>query len=189
MKKRRRRGPSRDRDQQLWLFQVKEVVLAPKVKGKIDVTSRLSVYQADWIGANFLATLADKKDRSWKGSINLYDVKQWIGANGKASPDINDGKDWIKYWGNVEADSYKMTRSAVHRRRIASGGQLSRMPMQPAGLGNWIFPPRGRAGFPALPRRHQFVSGRSRPALRPSIARRSAISNWLRGRIDMTAGN
>ena len=166
------------------VFQVKEVVLTPKLKGKIDVTSRLNVYQADWIGSNFLASLSDKKDRSWKGSINLYDVKQWIGANGKPSPDINDSKTWIKYWGNVEIDSYKMTAPFIGAGLRQVGNFNHELSPQ-----DWQmeFPPqaepvfqRSRVGV------NSYLAGPGQPfdQYRETIA----YSDWLRGRTDLTVG-
>jgi hypothetical protein len=167
------------------VFQVKEVVLAPKVKGKIDVTSRLSVYQSDWIGSSFLATLVDKKDRSWKGAINLYDVKQWIGTNGKASPDVNNAKEWIKFWGNVETDSYKMTAPFVAAGLRQVGSFTHECNPQDWQLD---FPPqaepvfqRSRVGV------NSYLAGPGQPfdQYRETIG----YSDWLRGRVDMTVGN
>lgn len=165
-------------------FQVKEVLLAPKLRGQIDVTSRLSVYQADWIGSNFLASLSDKKDRSWKGSINLYDVKQWIGASGKPAPDVNDGKEWIKYWGSVETDSYKATAPFVAAALRQVGSFTHECNPQ-----DWQmdFPPqaepvfqRSRVGI------NSYLAGPGQPfdQYRETIA----YSDWVRGRIDLTAG-
>ncbi|MBS0262705.1 MAG: terpene cyclase/mutase family protein [Planctomycetes bacterium] len=91
------------------VFQVKDVVVNPaKLSGTIHVTSRATVYQADWVGTNFLVSLANKTGRSWQGAVNLYDVKNWIGAGGKSVPEISSGKDWLKYWGNTETNSFKV---------------------------------------------------------------------------------
>ena len=51
------------------VFQVKEVLITPKLKGSVDVTSRLCVYQADTMGSNLLASASDTKGRSWKGAL------------------------------------------------------------------------------------------------------------------------
>lgn len=166
------------------VFQVKEVVLAPKLKGKIDVTSRLTVYQADWIGSTFLASLSDKKDRSWKGSINLYDVKQWIGANGKPSPDVSDSKQWIKYWGNAETDSYKMTAPFIGAGLRQVGNFNHECSPQ-----DWQmeFPPQAEAVFQrSRVGVNSYLAGPGQPfdQYRETIA----YSEWLRGRTDLTAG-
>jgi hypothetical protein len=165
------------------VFQVKEVVLAPKLKGKIAVSSRVSVYQADAIGLNFLAGPGDKKDRSWRGSVNLYDVKQWVGANGKPG-DVADAKDWLKFWGNAETESYKMNAPFISAslRQLGSfthecspqDWQLDLPPQAEAVL------TRSRVGI------NSYLSGPGQPfdQYRETIG----YSDWLRGRADLTAG-
>jgi hypothetical protein len=88
------------------VFQVKEVMPTPKITGKIEVTSRLSVFQADWVGSSLLPSANDTKGRSWKGTLNIYDVKQWVGSGGKAVAGATDYKGWRKLWGNSETESF-----------------------------------------------------------------------------------
>ena len=103
------------------VIQVKDVITSPKASGQIEVTSRLSVYQADWIGANFLSGPSETKGRSWKGTLNLYDVKQWVGAAGKpAAAGIKDVRGWIKLWGNVESDSFNRLAPFVGLRQLGN---------------------------------------------------------------------
>jgi hypothetical protein len=166
------------------VFQVKDVLLSPKLTGKIDVTSRLSVYQADWIGSTFLASLTDKKDRSWKGSVNLYDVKQWIGANGKPLPGVNDAKEWIKYWGHRETDSHKMTAPFIAAGLRQVGSFTHECSPQ-----DWVmdFPPQAEPVFQRLRVGvNSYLAGPGQPfdQYRETIA----YSEWLRGRTDLTAG-
>lgn len=89
------------------LIQTKEVVSAPKLIGKIDVACYRSALQADWIGSNFLAVAAGAKDRTWKGTANIYDVKQWVGFNGAANAAVKDDKTWNTFWGGTDKGSYK----------------------------------------------------------------------------------
>jgi hypothetical protein len=102
------------------VFQVKEVIVSPKLKGTVDVVSRLCVYQGDWLGSNFVAGASDVKGRSWKGSLNIYDVKQWIGASGKAAGNIKDVRAWIALWGNVESDSFNRIAPFVGLRQVGN---------------------------------------------------------------------
>jgi hypothetical protein len=88
------------------VVQAKEVLQCPKVNGSIDVTSDRSVFRADWIASTLLSA-ADKRDgRSWNGSFNLYDVKQWVGANGKPVGSIKDAKSWVAFWDKGEKEAY-----------------------------------------------------------------------------------
>ncbi|MSR57288.1 MAG: hypothetical protein EXS05_06420 [Planctomycetaceae bacterium] len=101
------------------VFQVKEAIVSPKLEGTLDVSSRLCVYQADWIGSNLLAGPSDKKGRSWKGEWNVYDVKQWVGSAGKpAAAGIKDIKGWIKLWGGAESNSYNRVTPFAGRKRM-----------------------------------------------------------------------
>jgi hypothetical protein len=103
------------------VFQTKEVLTCPKLAGQIDVQSRLCVYQADWLGANFLPAPADIRGRSWGGKLNLYDVKQWVGSAGKpAAAGIKDVRGWIKLWGNVESDSFNRIAPFVGLRQLGN---------------------------------------------------------------------
>lgn len=103
------------------VFQTKEVIASPKLAGTIDVSSKLCVYQADWIGANLMPGPSDNKGRSWKGNLNLYDVKQWVGSAGKpVAASLKDVRGWIKFWGNVESDSFNRIAPFVGLRQLGN---------------------------------------------------------------------
>ena len=86
------------------VVQAKEVVESPKVIGSIAVNSTMSVYQAEALGSNFLVTEKDTMTRSWSGSINLYDVKSFIGVAGKPVASITDATTWSAFWKNADKE-------------------------------------------------------------------------------------
>lgn len=165
------------------VFQVKEVLVTPKLKGTVGVTSRLSVYQADTIGANFLASAGDSKGRSWKGALNLYDLKTWVGAGGKAIDTVTDSKSWIKFWGNVETESYKGTASftAAALRQVGSfahevNTQDWQMEFTPTAEAALV---RNRVGI------NSYLAGPGQPydQYRDTIS----YSDWTKGHLDLVA--
>jgi hypothetical protein len=162
-------------------FQVKEVLQTPKLSGKLDVTSRLSVYQADWIASSLLPSPSSTKDRSWKGMLNLYDVKQWAGAGGKASPNVENIKDWRKLWGNAEIDSFKRPVSFMGLRQINSyQHKCSPQDWQlelPADADAILV--RARVGI------NSYVAGPG--ATYDQYRETIAYSDWIKGRLDVTA--
>jgi hypothetical protein len=165
------------------VFQVKEVLVTPNVKGTIDVSSRLCVYQADTIGSNFLVSASEIKGRSWKGALNLYDLKSWIGAGGKALGTVTDAKSWIKFWGNAETESYKGAApfASAGLRQIGSfthevspqDWQLEFPPTAEAAL------VRNRVGI------NSYLAGTGQPfdQYRDTIS----YSDWVKGRLDLAA--
>ena len=165
------------------VFQVKEVLVTPKLKGTVDVTSRLCVYQADTIGSNFLASAGDTKGRSWKGALNLYELKTWVGSGGKAVDTVTDAKGWIKFWGNVESDSYKATAPfvAASLRQIGSfthefSPQDWQMDFSPTAEAMLV---RNRVGI------NSYLAGPGQPfdQYRDTIS----YSDWVKGRLDLAA--
>jgi hypothetical protein len=163
------------------VFQVKEVLQTPKYNGKLAVTSRLSVYQADWIGASLLPSASSTKDRSWSGTLNLYDVKQWVGAAGKASPGAPDFKGWRKLWGNAESDSFSRPVSFMGLRQINSyQHKCSPQDWQldfPADADALLV--RARVGI------NSYLSGPG--ATFDQYRETIAYSDWIKGRLDLTA--
>jgi hypothetical protein len=162
-------------------LQVKDVLQTPKFNGKLDVTSRLSVYQADWIGATLLPSASSTKDRTWRGTLNLYDVKQWAGSGGKASPNATDYKGWRKLWGNAESDSFSRPVSFMGLRQINSyQHKCSPQDWQldlPADADALLT--RARVGI------NTYVTG---PGTTFDQYRETiAYSDWIKGRLDLTA--
>jgi hypothetical protein len=100
--------------------QTKEVIVAPKLTGTLDVNSKLCVFQGDWIGSNLMPAASGTKDRSWKGSLNLYDVKQWVGNSGRSVGNIKDIKGWTQFWGNAEQDSFNRIAPFVGLRQVGN---------------------------------------------------------------------
>ena len=165
------------------VFQVKEVLLTPKLKGTIDVTSRLCVYQADTIGSNFLAAAGDTKGRSWKGALNLYELKAWIGAGGKPVDTVTDVKGWLKLWGDKETESYKGAAPFVAAGLRQVGSFAHEFNLQ-----DWQmdFPPTAEA---ALVRNrvgiNSYLAGPGQPydQYRDTIS----YSDWVKGHLDLAA--
>ncbi len=163
------------------VFQVKELLQTSKFSGKLDVTSRLSVFQADWIGSSLLPSPSSTKNRSWKGTLNLYDVKQWAGAGGKAAPNLSDIKDWRKLWGNAETDSFKRPIAFMGLRQINSYSHK-------CSPQDWQL---------ELPADADPILVRARVGINSSVAGpgttydqyRETItySDWIKGRLDVTA--
>ncbi len=164
-------------------FQAKEVIVAPKLKGTVNVTSRSCVYQADTLGSNFLATAGDSKGRSWKGELNLYELKSWVGAGGKPNDNLTDVKSWIKFWGNAETESYKggVPFSSAGLRQVGSfthefnpqDWQLEFTPTAEAAL------VRNRVGI------NSYLAGPGQPfdQYRDTIS----YSDWSKGRLDLAS--
>ncbi len=70
----------------------------PSVVGQIDIALERSVVHGKSLGLNLLAG-PTKQGRSFRGSKNLYDVKDWVGAKGQRLPEITNQKSWAKFWG------------------------------------------------------------------------------------------
>ncbi|MGE5193007.1 MAG: hypothetical protein ACM3U2_10935, partial [Deltaproteobacteria bacterium] len=176
-----RKSPETSIDISNSVFQVKEVLQTPKFNGKLDVSSRLSVYQADWIGASLLPSPGSTKDRSWKGTLNLYDVKQWAGSDRKASPNAADFKGWRKLWGNTETDSFSRPAPFLGLRQINSySHKCSPQDWQlefPADADATLV--RARVGI------NSYVAGPG--ATFDQYRETIAYSDWIKGRLDLTA--
>jgi hypothetical protein len=163
------------------VFQVKEVLQSPKFNGKLAVNSRLSVFQADWVGASLFPSASSTKDRSWAGTLNLYDVKQWAGAGGKASPSAPDFKGWRKLWGKAETDS--VSRPVNFMALIQSNSYQHKYSAQdwqlnlPADADALLV--RARVGINS----YLAGPGTTFDQYRETIA----YSDWMRGRLDLTA--
>jgi len=100
-------------------FQVRELLHCAKLEGTIEVDARASVFQADWIGSNLLTAADQTRGRGWNGALNLYDVKQWVGAAGKpAGP--KDLKGWLRLWGNTEKDAFARVAPFVGLRQVGN---------------------------------------------------------------------
>jgi hypothetical protein len=163
------------------VFQVKEVLQTPKFNGKLDVASHRSVYQADWVGSSLLPTPSSAKDRSWKGALNAYDVKQFAGSGGKASQIASDFKGWRKLWGNAESDAFSRPMSFMGLRQINSySHKCSAQDWQlefPADADATLV--RARVGI------NSYVTGPGGTfdQYRETIG----YSDWIKGRLDLTA--
>lgn len=70
----------------------------PGVTGQIDIAAERSVFQGKSLGLSLLAGTT-KQGRSFRGTKNLYDVKDWVGAKGQRLPDVTSQKSWAKFWG------------------------------------------------------------------------------------------
>lgn len=163
------------------VIQTKEVLQTGKTTGKIDIASRLCVYQADWIGASLLTSATEAKDRSWKGEVNLYEPKQWLGFEGKATTTVTDLKSWIKFWKKSETGSFARRAPFVGLRLLgAYSHQCSPQDWQmefPADTDSDLS--RSRVGV------NSYLCGPGQPfdQYRETIA----YSDWIKGRLDLTA--
>jgi hypothetical protein len=101
-------------------IQAKEAFRAAKLTGKVAIDSQLSVFQAEAMGLAFLSN-ATAKDRTWKGDLNIFDVKQWLGSDGKtAVPAVKDLATWGTFWGGADKKSSKRIAPFVGVRAIGS---------------------------------------------------------------------
>ena len=101
-------------------IQVKEVLQTPKLTGKVDVNSHLTVYQADALGMSFLPSATSAQGRTWRGKLNVYDVKQWIGSGGKPVAAVTDIKSWEKFWGDKDKPSFQRIASFLGIRQVGN---------------------------------------------------------------------
>lgn len=161
------------------VFQTKEAIQAPKLTGNVVVNSHLSVFQSDSISLT-LSTGAGNKGRSWKGSLNLYDVKQWIGTGGKALADVKDLKSWQKLWGNTETDAFARIAPFIGLRQVGNfSHESSPQDWQlelPADADSLL--QKSRVGV------NSYLAGPGSPfdQYRETIA----YSDWLKGKLDLT---
>jgi hypothetical protein len=159
------------------------VQLPPKLAGTIEVTSRLCAYQADWLSSTFLPAPDDAKGRSWKGSVNLYDVTQWIGSDRKSPAKISDAKGWMKFWKNGETGAVKGTAPFIGHRQFGSfAHDTSAQDWQlefPANAD--VLLQRSRVGVNS----YQAGPGQPYDLYRETIA----YSDWLKGRLDLAAAD
>jgi hypothetical protein len=79
------------------VVQAKEGFKAAKTTGKVAVECNLSVIQCESVGLSYLAGQGTK-DRTWTGDRNIFDVKQWVGGDGKTAA-VKDLAGWTKLWG------------------------------------------------------------------------------------------
>ncbi len=101
-------------------IQAKDAFRAPKLTGKVDVEARLCVFQVESVGLSFLNG-ATTKDRKWTGDLNIFDVKMWVGGDGKTSvASIKDVPTWSKFWGGADAKSSKRIAPFVGVRTLGS---------------------------------------------------------------------
>lgn len=84
-------------------LQVNNAFHAPGVLGQIDIAAERSVFQGKSLGLSWL-TGSTRQGRSYRGTKNVYDVKDWLGGKGQRLPDVTSQKSFAKFWG---ADSDK----------------------------------------------------------------------------------
>lgn len=102
------------------VLQTKEFLNCGTYAGRISIDTEASAFQAEWLSSNLVKAGKNRTEgRQWIGSANLYDVKQWVGVNGKAV-ELKDAKEWLKLWGNTETDSFKRTAPFVGTRRLGN---------------------------------------------------------------------
>lgn len=153
----------------------------PGVTGQIDIILERSVVQAKSLGLNFLPTNT-KSGRSFRGSKNVYDVKDWIGSKGKKLPEITNQKSWAKFWGtDSDKNSY---------------GQIAKFTVTRP-LGGFIHSPQMQDWTLELPESTEPVLLRANVGIDPYFAgagrtydqyRDSVGYNaWLKGQLDTEA--
>lgn len=104
----------------------------PGVVGQIDITAERSVFQGKSLGLNWL-TGPTRQGRSFRGTKNIYDVKDWIGAKGQRLPDVTSQKAWQKFWG-ADADKNSFFQLAKFTVPHAAGGFSHGLQVQDWGL-------------------------------------------------------
>ncbi|MFK7778963.1 MAG: prenyltransferase/squalene oxidase repeat-containing protein [Gimesia sp.] len=82
----------------------------------IHVKSEFTAYKVEKLGLSMLSAKSSKEGRSFSGDGNVYDVKKWLGMNGKADASVTDVKSWDHFWGIKKGASQEETISFVLRR-------------------------------------------------------------------------
>lgn len=100
--------------------------------GQIDIILERSVVQGKSLGLNLLAG-PSKQGRSFRGSKNVYDVKDWVGAKGQRLPEISNQKAWVKFWG-PDSDKNSFLQLAKFSVPHSAGGFAHLLQVQDWGL-------------------------------------------------------
>ncbi len=160
-------------------IQVKDMIESPKVTGSILTDCALCVIQAEWVGANYLTTATDKKTRGWSGSLNLYDVKNFVGAAGK-TVGLADIDAWKKFW-NSDKSSAKRLAPFVGTQKV--GGYNHELNTQ-----SWVveLPPDADAALQRAPLGvNSFLSGSGVPF--DQYRETFNYTDWSKGELGLTA--
>ncbi len=104
----------------------------PGVVGQIDIATERSVLQGKSLGLNLLAG-PTKQGRSFRGTKNVYDVKDWVGAKGQRLPEITNQKSWAKFWGS-DSDKNSYLQLAKFSVPHSAGGFSHLLQVQDWGL-------------------------------------------------------
>ncbi|OYW11250.1 MAG: hypothetical protein B7Z55_19595, partial [Planctomycetales bacterium 12-60-4] len=69
--------------------QADECFTAAGVTGNIEIDSYQTLYRCDSLGMSLLPSTTASTGRTWVGDSNVYNVKNWIGALGKANTKVS----------------------------------------------------------------------------------------------------
>lgn len=99
------------------VVQADDAFSAPKVDGKVAIESMRTLYKCESLGMSLLPSTASLEGRSWKGSQNIYNVRNWVGALGKARPGVTNPSTFSKLWGDTDQSGGTQTIAFVNSRR------------------------------------------------------------------------
>ncbi len=151
----------------------------PGVLGQIDIAAERSVFQGKSLGLNLLSG-STPQGRSFRGTKNIYDVKDWVGSKGQKLADVTNQKSWAKLWG-TDSDKNSFAQIAKFAVPHAPGGFSHSLQIQDWGL------ELPDSAEPILVRSNVGLdpyfagSGRTFDQYRDSVG----YNAWLKGKLDL----
>lgn len=109
-------------------LQTNNVFQAQGLTGQIDIVAERTAFQTLSMGLSLLSSTT-KQGRSFRGTKNLYDVKDWLGAKGQKIPDVTNLKSWAKFWG-PDSDKNSFGQLAKFDVPHAAAGYAHGLPVQ-----------------------------------------------------------
>ena len=97
--------------------QADEAFAAANVTGQVSIESYQSLYKCESLALSLLPSTSSSAGRSWTGSQNIYNVRNWVGALGKASPKVNNLSTFVKFWNGTETESGEQLIAWVNARK------------------------------------------------------------------------
>jgi len=101
-------------------IQATEAFDFPGLVGNVEIASNRCAYKCDWLGSNFLPSTSSTTGRAYRGFKNVYDVKNWIGARGRANAKVTDAKSWNQLWGGTDKDSFARIATFLTLRQLGT---------------------------------------------------------------------
>jgi hypothetical protein len=101
-------------------IQCSDVFWFPMLSSPVEISSTGCAYKAEWLGSKMLTAANDHAHIAWTGKDNIYDVRRWIGANGRPVADVRDERTWSRYWGGADESGSARTIVFSGRRNFGA---------------------------------------------------------------------